>query len=460
MRRHTQLVAAAAAVTLWIPTAAADGWSLHVLGNLRVGWTDNVFSAPDEEIPGVQPQTAEADVYTQVSPGVLLAWERPRLIQEYFYELDANFYVDHSEARGLTHRAGWRAFLLTSPLSELSAQASASGGSLSTFTTLGWAQDGHTIVLPSGDSRFASVEAQEHYSRQLSRPVRVTQTAIGRAFTVWSPTIDATTGDRTWTSTTGFEVGAGIGADRSWRWNALGVLATTSFASLSDGDLEQMTGTVVGSWRRDLSERWSTSVDAGVAALLPLGDDQASTVAPTVGAQVGYVPEWGSAGLTLRRSVVPNVVIQANTINDFALVNAYLPLPWLARDPAQPRFTFGFAAGAGRTTVLDQRSGDPLSRYDVVSGDLSLDYAVRPQMHVAVRYQYIRQLTDDDDGVLNEVNVFDYDRQTVLVSFYGRWPERAAAEVPLRASLRVDRRNVTPAGEEITPAGGTPGRDR
>ena len=57
------------------------------------------------------------------------------MIQELTYELDANLYAEHSEARSLNHRLGWRSYWLTSPLTDLQLAATATKGSTSTFST-------------------------------------------------------------------------------------------------------------------------------------------------------------------------------------------------------------------------------------------------------------------------------------------------------------------------------------
>ena len=56
----------------------------------------------------------------------------------------------------------------------------------------------------------------------------------------------------------------------------------------------------------------------------------------------------------------------------------------------------------------------------------------------------------DAEAVMD--NVSSYDRTTFMVTVTGRFPDRLAAEMPLRSSLRVDRSNNTPVGEEVAPA--------
>ena len=73
--------AVAVAVVTAAPTRArADSTSLHVLGDLETGWTDNIFSAPSDTTVGAPAR--EGDAYAQLRPGLLFTWERPRMIQQ------------------------------------------------------------------------------------------------------------------------------------------------------------------------------------------------------------------------------------------------------------------------------------------------------------------------------------------------------------------------------------------
>lgn len=448
MRRMSRLPAAVGAALLLgsAAPAHADGYSLHALINIRNGWTDNLQSAESE----TSTPPKQADFYTQLVPGFLGTWEKPRLIQELFYEAEANLYLEASEGASLSHRGGWRGFFLLSPLSEMTTSVQVSGGQLNTFNTWGQSQTGEPVYLPSAQSTFAMVEAREQYTRQLSRPLRMTQTGAARVFS----SIAEGAPERS----TGYEAQLGGGLDRSWNYNALGLNVQGTYAVLGAGTDDPTQSTFIGltgSWRRDLSHRWSTMVDVGATAIIPIESGDELSYGPTAGLQIGYYPQWGSAGLNLRRSIAPNVFLQANTINDMATLNAWLPLPWLARDPRQPRLTVGGSVGAGWTQLIDPNTGQEYSGSSVRLADVGLGFEIRDQMHTGLRYQYLDQDIDEDAAAnLMLANLRDYERHTVLLTFYARWPARVAAEVPIRASLRVDRSNVTPVGEEASPQGG------
>jgi len=210
---------------------------------------------------------------------------------------------------------------------------------------------------------------------------------------------------------------------------------------------DQLDLDLVGSWRRDFGPHWTALLDAGVRGIVPLDDQHDPVLQPTVGGQLGYFPHWGNASLSVRRAVAPNLYLARNTVTDVAVASAWLPLPWLAPERARPTLSVQGTAGVQRARLIDA-DGTLASGFDLVTGDLALTYAPREGLAVTARVQHLRQL-----GASGAVmDIFDYDRTTVMISATGRFPGRMAAEIPIRSSLRVDRSDVTPVGNETTPA--------
>ena len=440
------VAAAVAGVASPVGVAHAGGYSLHVLANGQVAWTDNLFSVPDQDPSGVLPER-EGDVYYQFRPGALGTYETPRSVHMLSYDLEANLYTRHNEAWSLQHIASWRAFFLTSPRTELGTSAQFSTGALTTLSTRGAASDGTVTGLPSasGESQFTSIDVGQNLSYTATQALRLTQGARGRSFSTES----------IGTETTGIEIGGNVGIDRTWRYSAASMQLSSSFVTLERivamtpvESNDQVNASAIVSWRRDFGPRWSSLLDAGATGIIPLDEGDQLVVQPTVGAQLGYFPNWGNAGLNLRRSVAPNLYLAQNTISDSAIVHAWLPLPWLARDVHRPRLTLQTTAGAQRTRLIDTATGDVDSGFDVFSGDLAINYAMRDGVTVSLRAQHLRQVAAEDASM----EVLGYNRNTVMISITGRFPDRLAAEVPTRESLRVDRSNVTPVGEEAAPA--------
>ncbi len=440
------VVGAAVGAALGAGAARADGYSLHVLAAAQVAWTDNLFSVPAERDPGSALPEREGDLYYQLRPGAMGTYETPRSVHQLSYDLEANLYTRHTEAWSLQHLAGWRGFFITSPRSELGASAQFSTGEISALSTRSAASEGPVTGLPSGQVSFVSIDVGENLSYTATREVRLTQGARGRSFT----TSDGVGGE-----STGIEAGVTGGVDRSWKFSAASLQLGTSFVTLErvvammateSNDQVNVNGVV--SWRRDFGPRWTSLLDAGATSIVPLDDGDQLVVQPTVGAQISYFPNWGTSGLAIRRSVAPNLYLAQNTIADSAIVNAWLPLPWLATDPHQPKLSVQGTLGAQRTRLIDTATGDIESGFNVYAGDVAVNYAPRAGVTVALRFQHLRQVAAEDAAM----DVNGYVRNTAMISVIGRFPDRMAAEVPMRSSLRVDRSNVTPVGEENAPA--------
>lgn len=423
--------------------AHAGGYSIHVLGTAQGAWTDNLFSQADDSAT-----PPEADFYYQFRPGVMLSYETQRTVHQLSGDIDAMLYQSNDEAWSLQYMTGWRGFFMVSPRSEAGASATFSYGQLSALTMRGEASDGvidDATHTSDSDATFMSLDVGQSYSYTPTRELRVTQGARARQFTT----------EAGGTQTGGRELGLSAGADRGWKYTAVALQMSGSLVALErtpsgdDPTTDQVNTSGVLSWRRDFGPRWSSLIDGGMTAIVPLDEGDQLVLQPTVGGQVSYAPNWGTAGLQLRRSVAPNLYLAQNTINDSAIVNAWLPLPWLTHDPLLPKLTVQGTIGLQRSRLLDTRDGSIQSGFDLIVGDVALLYVPRDGVTVAARAQHLRQ-TADEAAVMD--NVSSYDRTTFMVTVTGRFPNRLAAEMPLRSSLRVDRSTNTPVGEEVAPA--------
>ena len=415
--------------------ARADEWSLHLLGAGMMGWTDNVFSAPDEPVatPGGETVGVESALYYQITTGALFSYERPRMVHEVSYELDANFYPGHGGATALSHRAGWRGHFLTGPRSDLGATALYSMGQTSAVVSREAMPN--TGARQSGSSDFVQGDLTETFNYSISRPLRLTQGALARRYE---------NKDDYNTTSTGMELGGSLGIDRAWRYNAVGLLANVRYVDLATRtEPENMPAVITGSdsmnvqgvlsWRRDLGRHWSSLLDGGATVLVPINEGDRTVAQPTFGGQLTYFPDWGQAYVQVRRSMAPNLYIAQNMITDSAVLSVGMPLPWLTDDPAQPRLTIQGTGGVTRTQVVDLSNADTDAGFDVIVADLAVAYTPRNAVAMALRAQHLRQDATGDNALVG----FDYDRTTVMFTIYARWPDRLAGEVPANESLRV-----------------------
>lgn len=433
-RRGAALALAGLAATA-LPSHAGN-YSVHVLGTAEASWTDNLFAVPDDSADPLPPH--ESDVLIRFRPGVLTTYETPRTIHNVEYTLDANLYLDHTEARSIGHNLIARGFYLTSPRSEVQTSLGISTGMLAALSTRQTPSEGQPVARGSGNGEFWSIDASQGLNYAATRDLRVTQ---GLQVHRLSST------DALGAETHGTDLGASLGVDRGWRQSALAVQTGARYVILTQGltDNRSIHSSLAVSFRRDLSRRWSSLADAGVAWIAPI-DEDAHTVQPTFGLNLSYAPEWGAAGFQVRRALAPNLYLAENTITDTAIANASLPLPWLTDDPNLPTLTVGGVLGAGRSQVI---RGDVIaSTVNVVFGDLAVTYAPRGDLTFVVRAQHQRQIPGESTTMMAAL---EYDRTTVITSVTWRFPERLAADIPMRDSLRVDRRDNTPVGEEARP---------
>jgi hypothetical protein len=431
--------------------ARADDSSLHILGLGQLGFTDNLLSGPRNPPAGAVAPPVEWDAFLGLRPGVLATYGTPRAIHELTYTLDANLYVRHSSLSTLFHRAQWRGFFLLGPRSEMITSVGGSFGD-SNLTPATVASAGAVSVFRSGAVETLGGDAGENWSYMLDRDLRLTQDLTARY-------------DRTNTGAaagvqTGSEIGARLGLDKSFRYDAVSATVGASYLTLErpngtgmldTAHLVNARGTLMG--RRDLTKGWTGVLDVGGVAVMPTDGRGKSVVVPVGGGSLAYYPAWGTASLSVRRDVNPNLLIAQNTISSSAVAAAWLPLPWGKEDASSPDWSFQGTLGVSRTQLIDSTNGEVVQGFDDLLGDVALNWNVRKNAGFSFRYQFIWQ-SASTAAMESTLPVYGFVRNTVLVQFFGRWPERLAVEVPVRQTLRVDRSNITPVGEEIPGAGG------
>jgi len=375
-------------------------------------------------------------------------------VHELSYELDANFYPGHGGATALSHRTGWRGHFLTGPRSDLGATALYSMGQTSAIVSREAMPN--TGARQAGSSDFVQGDLTQTFNYSVSRPLRLTQGSLARRYE---------NKDDYNTTSTGMELGGSLGIDRAWQYNAVGLLANVRYVDLATrtepegmdpviSGSDSMNLQAVLSWRRDLGRHWSSLLDAGATTLLPINEGDRTVTQPTFGGQLTYFPDWGQAYVSLRRSMAPNLYIAQNTITDSAVLSVGLPLPWLTDDPAQPKLSIQSTAGVTRTQIVDLSNDDTDAGFDVIVADLAVAYTPRNAVALALRAQHLRQDATGENALVG----FDYDRTTVMLTVYARWPDRLAGEVPTTESLRVQNDAAAEATVEDEGAGDSGGR--
>lgn len=431
------------------PTAArADEFSLHALLSGQTAVTSNAFSTPDGST-----DSSGASINYQIRPGFLFSYHTERSLHEVQVDsgIDGN---DFTSNVTLTYRGSWRMTYSLTPRSEAEAGAGVAGGRVNALATSQPANVGGPSVLPTGQVDFLQADASEAVSYQISPRMSARESVFGRYLSTKNrgeppPPMSF--------NTSGFDIGASLGGQRTFKVTAVSLELQSSFQRLGTEDppgsglvvdRDQLDARGVLRYQRDFSEHVSGSVEGGVVSLIPLENGEKLVYQPLAAITAAYVPAWGSTALTVRHGVAPNLFLAQNEITDSVTVNAAVPLPIPGFGGRfAPQFAFLASTGYSRTRFLDLDDGSTRQKFNVIYSDLALQYTPKPSMSMALRYQFIRQSAVESDIPDPALMQLAYIRHTVMFTFFARWPDRVAAEIPVKSQLRV--RDITPLGEDV-----------
>lgn len=441
--------------------ARADHTSLHFTATGDVSATDNLFASDTNR---------QADAFVTVRPGVLYAWDAPRMVHDFTAELEAIEYLLHGDQPSLDGRVGWRGLFLPGPRSNVTMSIDAGHGvvtSLSSATT----SDQTTAVVnpsaPNGNVTTDQASAAESASYQTSEHTRVTEGVLGRY---------ATTDDGAGTTTDTREGGGNIGFERSFQHDTLLLNAAVSYLRLArkapatvtqiDGVLgtgtdHQLNPSLSLAWHHDFDQRWALAVNGGVTEIVPVANDPNDPNAThknstfyTGGANLSYTEVWGRAGLSAERSVAPNLLLAENTVDNSANLTFAMPLPWLDDTRRNPKLTANASIGYSNQQLIDTGNGKSVGNINVGHLDVSVGWTPKPGQTFGVRYEFMYQRA----GAVGETVMVDgqpiqqvpnYFRNTLSFTFAIRIPDRVAGEVPRKGkSIRSDRSDLVPVGAE------------
>ncbi len=440
----------AVALALTAGRVQAQSKSVHVTLSGDVAATDNALSTPTNP---------EADIYYQLRPGLLFAYDAPREMHELTVNAEILQYVSHSTAPSITERGTWRAIFLVTPLSEVVTSVSAGTGKLNAITTATTPDAAPLGAVPSGEISVKNVDAEEYGSRTLSADWRVSESLAAH----YTGTSDAFL-----THTHSGAIGGNAGADYSWRGNSVGLEVGAEYLYLEryapqlppglDGSrlTRQLNPHAVASWRHDLSRYWSASLSAGVKYVEPVGTDHfnpgdvaQSGLFPLLGAQLAYADIWGRLTISAGRSVAPNLLIAQNTETTNALVQLALPLPFLDDSRRrEPKLIAAGTLGVEHTRLIDTDlgGGTQAAAFENYHADVALGYTPSPGFTFGLRYEYLYQTPSQTPLAL----ISTFRRNTVFFTFSMRYPSKLAVAIPKRQnSVRADRKDLAPIGEEI-----------
>ena len=423
--------------------AHAGNATWHATANGDVAATDNVFAVDRNANP-------ESDMFMQVRPGMLFAYDAPRTIQELSAEVEFLEYVLHSDRPTVTERVSWKGFFLPGPRSEVLVTADGSTGQLNALSSRSSSDQTSPVVLPPSQAiDVYQASGSEYGSWTTSKETRASQTAFAR----WTATDDQLAMP---TKTAVFEVGGSLGFERTFRSDAFGIEGGGSYLKLdrdtmvAPGPLhqQQVNPRATANWRHDFDKQWSAALDGGGIYVNPLvGAGRKPALFPIFGALVAYTELWGRATLSARRVVTPDLFVAINTVDDTLLAQVALPLPWLDDNPhaRTPKLVGLASVGIERAQLVDPTTSITNGTIDLARLDAGASWTPRPGQTWGLRYEFVYQ-KGDLTGVIPTTTFF---RNTVYLTFALRYPDRVAAAVPRRTqSVRADRKDLAPVGAE------------
>ncbi|HSN29973.1 MAG TPA: hypothetical protein VLT45_26985 [Kofleriaceae bacterium] len=447
---HRSSAFAAIGVACVCAPAFADHASFHGTLVGDVAATDNVFAA--------QRENAEPDVYMQVRPGMLFAYDSPRFIQELTAEAEFLEYIAHSDKPSVTFTAAWQGFITPGPRTQMTLGVNASEGQLNAMATRTAPDQTGVNVLPPGLINTRQGGANEYLSYQIGKDTRIGE----RVYGTWIATQDPD--KAVMVTTDAYDTGASLSLDHTFQHDALAIEAGGQFVYLKRLDPlgvqmgsrldQQVNPRVVATWRHDFNREWSLNADGGGVYVNPVGTDpynptdkRRAEPFPVFGALLAYTEQWGRATFSARRSVTPNLFIAQNTVDDAAIATFAMPLPWLDDYPhlRLPKLVGLGSLGFNRTQLVDPEMGDLLGKFYVAHLDVGVGYTPKPGQTYGLRYTLLYQTGNSTATMI----IPSYYANTIFFTFALRYPDRVAATVPRRTqSLRSDRADLAPTGAE------------
>ncbi len=389
-----------------------------------------------------------------VSPGVVLTLESPRARYQAGYTFTASASPAMSSYANRIQLGG--AFV-TGPTTELALGGHVAQGSTSALqltADAGGAQPGGAsaaagvAALPSASLTYVSGGVTEELTKELSPALRVSQ---GLALSANTPVLRSATNELPYRSTT--SVAATGGVERSWRRDALGLLArvdlvtqvqvdavgpaadpTAPPASTASTTRRAVIDSLVATYKRDFGHFLGGELQAGVLQVSSLGTG-AVLVQPTGLAAVRFTRLEGTAELAFSHTALPNPLLGVNLLSDTLTLRGAVPLDRRARWLAATSSGF-----AHTRQILDDGSLAPPT--NILRGDVTLGYLPTPAFQLALRYQHHRQLPTAGAGVdapSGAVGTGEISVSTLLLTGTVVFPPQDQPPLIFRPPLRVDR---------------------
>jgi hypothetical protein len=246
-----------------------------------------------------------------------------------------------------------------------------------------------------------------------------------------------------------------LGAERAFRFNALGAEARAEYTTITEGvDFEgqptgqqrQLLTTAVATYRHDFGYLFTGSAEAGVMRVDRLNTGKGQFY-PTGAAALDYSTETGAAELSYRHTVTTNALLGQWSLMDEVRLHGGVPLT------KKGELFCAANAGYQRGRLLDPELDDAIA-LEIWLADVSFGYRANDFLTLALRYQHVDQYSSKDPPVRGLP--VSYYRNDVMIGATVVFPPERKMPRPYRAPTRVDgtdEQRGEPVPQETIPRG-------
>lgn len=430
-----------AAVTLLSAPHALAEIAIQGVGEASVGFSDNAQSAP--EPPLEDGPSRGAGAFFLLSPGVVFATASAQAEQRLTYRYEYNLSLADSHATTSVNRLEYLGFFDLAPRLQLllGGMASVSSG-YSALSFVGTAAGGLSPV-PTGSAALLGLTVDETLQWDMAPGWRGYE---GVTFSMQTPLFDTQ-------APTTLSPRLRLGAERSFRFNAVGAEARGEYTVISEGldfngeptgQQRQFVGTGVATYRHDFGYLFTGRAEVGVQRVQRLNSGEGQFF-PTGAAALGYATDTGAAQLSYRRSVTANALLGQFSENDEVRLYGGVPLT------RKGELFCAANAAFQRGSLLDPNLDDAID-LEIWLADVSLGYRATDYLTLGLRYQHVDQYSSKDPPVRGLP--VTYYRNDVMIGATVVFPPERQMPRPYRAPARVDggdEQRDSPAPEESLP---------
>jgi hypothetical protein len=444
------------AIAIGLSSSAAAKVSVQGFAGASAGWTDNILNVPSLTMNS--PATAvgpEADWFFDLRPGLALTTGVPRAIQRLAYTFDATLFASHNEANSYQNRVDWAGFFLPTKTMELFINASLTQGRLNTFNLTQPTGAVAMGVVPAGGTTYVGSSLMELLSWEFEPNWRFVESLAFNSYAPIDPKLSPDT----------FEVDTHFAVERGLRHDAFALdlrldysMFTAVHGPVSDPTfptglnpngviapgLQQVITVLVGKWRHDFGRFWNLELDLGGLAVVPANGSGSPIWQPAGLAAIRYQHLYAAGELIYAHTASPNLLVGEIFAIDSVSLHAAVPFG------IKSHLTLAASGGYQRGSILAFESINGAATGTVAVSDLfladaTLTWTPRHEVSAYLRYSYVDQIGSGNPNPSLEPPTFA--RNTIMLGVMGTYPGEAAAVVPSRQALRVDRADAIGAPE-------------